>query len=104
MDANDLVKVYTVTDPAQAEIIKGALESEGIPCELGGEGQGKGRQSCHSVNIAIVRVLFREGALLRSRDSAGPSPSHVDSLNSTEKKSPAVLPSDYRVNATFSTP
>ena len=40
MDASELVKVYTVTDAAQAEIIKGALESEGIPCELGGEGQG----------------------------------------------------------------
>ncbi len=40
MDANDLVKVYSVTDAVQAEIIKGALENEGIPCELGGEGQG----------------------------------------------------------------
>lgn len=40
MDANELVKVYTVTDPGQAEVIRMALEIEGIPCELGGEGQG----------------------------------------------------------------
>ncbi len=40
MDANELVKVHTVTDLGQAEVIKMALESEGIPCELGGGGQG----------------------------------------------------------------
>lgn len=40
MDANELVKVYTITDPGRAEIIRGALEDAGIPCELGGEGQG----------------------------------------------------------------
>lgn len=39
MDPNELAKVYSVTDRGQAEIIKMALEGEGIPCELGGEGQ-----------------------------------------------------------------
>lgn len=40
MDPDELVKIYTVTDPNQAEIIKVALESEGIRCELGGTAQG----------------------------------------------------------------
>ena len=39
MDQNELVTVYTLTDPNRSEIIKGALQAEGIACELGGEGQ-----------------------------------------------------------------
>jgi len=39
MDADDLVTIYTLTDPSRAEIIKGSLESDGIRCELGGDGQ-----------------------------------------------------------------
>ena len=39
MDSDDLVRVYTVTDANQAEIIKGALQAEGIRCEIGGERQ-----------------------------------------------------------------
>ena len=39
MDTNDLITVAKLTDPYLAEIIRGALESEGIPCRLGGEGQ-----------------------------------------------------------------
>lgn len=39
MDANELVTVYTLSDPYRAEIIKDVLQSEGIRCELGGEGQ-----------------------------------------------------------------
>jgi hypothetical protein len=39
MDPDDLVTVYTLTDANQAEIIKGALQAEGIHCQLGGEGQ-----------------------------------------------------------------
>jgi hypothetical protein len=39
VDAEELVKIYTVTDPNQAEIIKGALQADGIRCEIGGESQ-----------------------------------------------------------------
>jgi hypothetical protein len=39
MDRNDLVSVLTVQTPMKAEIIRGALESAGIPCEIGGESQ-----------------------------------------------------------------
>ena len=33
------VRVYTVKNANQAEIIKNFLESEGIPCSIEGEGQ-----------------------------------------------------------------
>jgi hypothetical protein len=39
MDRNDLVSILTVQNPMKAEIIRGALESAGIPCEIGGETQ-----------------------------------------------------------------
>ncbi len=39
MDANELVTVYTLSDPYRAEILKDVLQSEGIRCELGGERQ-----------------------------------------------------------------
>ena len=39
MDRSDLVSVMTVQNPMKAEIIRGALVSAGIPCEIGGETQ-----------------------------------------------------------------
>jgi hypothetical protein len=36
MTLNDLVTVYTLSDPIQAEIIKNALHDEGIRCFLDG--------------------------------------------------------------------
>jgi hypothetical protein len=39
MDREDLVSVCTVTSPTEAEIIRGVLQSAGIACEIGGEGQ-----------------------------------------------------------------
>jgi hypothetical protein len=39
MDSNELVTVYTLSDPVKAEIIKNALHAEGIRCFLDGEGQ-----------------------------------------------------------------
>jgi hypothetical protein len=35
----DLVEVYTVTDPSLAEIIKAALQRDGIACWIEGENQ-----------------------------------------------------------------
>lgn len=40
MDANELVKVYTVNEPTHAELIRAELEGEGIACEVSGENQG----------------------------------------------------------------
>lgn len=40
MDREDLVSICTVTNPTEAEIIRNALQSAGIPAEIGGESQG----------------------------------------------------------------
>jgi hypothetical protein len=39
MEADEPVTVYTVNNPYEAEIIKMALQGEGISCQLDGEGQ-----------------------------------------------------------------
>ena len=39
MEPEDLVSVYTVTSPAEAEIVRSSLESVGIACQIGGETQ-----------------------------------------------------------------
>jgi hypothetical protein len=36
MQSSDLLTVYTVNDAIEAQIIKNALEAEGIPCVLAG--------------------------------------------------------------------
>lgn len=68
MDAQDLVTVYTVTNPIQAEIIKNALQSEGIACELDGENQA-GLSDILEIGI-LVRADDADRALdiIRERD------------------------------------
>lgn len=39
MSDQEFVEVYTVTDPTQAEMLKNALEAEGIFCAIEGENQ-----------------------------------------------------------------
>jgi hypothetical protein len=39
MQYDDLVSVYTVKNPTEAEVIRVALEGQGIACHLAGEGQ-----------------------------------------------------------------
>jgi hypothetical protein len=39
MDREDLVSVYSVNNPMEAEIIRNALHDAGIACEIGGETQ-----------------------------------------------------------------
>ena len=39
MEADEPVTVYTVNNPYEAEIIKMALQGQGISCQLDGEGQ-----------------------------------------------------------------
>ncbi len=39
MADEELVSVYTVKSPTEAELVRNALKSVGIPCEIGGEGQ-----------------------------------------------------------------
>jgi hypothetical protein len=70
MDAQDLVPVYTVQSPAEAEIIRNAFKSDGIACEIGGESQA-GLAGVLSIDILVhasdvdkarkcLRILRRE--------------------------------------------
>lgn len=40
MPTPELVHVYTVNEPTEAELLKETLEVEGIPCAIEGENQG----------------------------------------------------------------
>ena len=57
IDRDELVTVYTLKDPYKAEIIKNALCSEGIPCELDGERQ------------AGLSEILEIGVLVRAQDA-----------------------------------
>jgi len=63
MDRNDLVSVLTVQNPAQAEIIRGALVSAGIPCEIGGETQA----GFAGVAVMGIDVMTHAGDVRRAR-------------------------------------
>ena len=58
MNDADLVTVYTLKSAANAEIIKNALEAEGIPCSLDNESQ------------AGLTGIFDIGVLVRAADEA----------------------------------
>jgi putative signal transducing protein len=53
VDPNDPVVLQTTTNLAEAEILKNALEAEGIKCELEGENQAS------FTGVLGVRVLVR---------------------------------------------
>jgi hypothetical protein len=53
MDCNDLVNVYTVVEPVEAEIIKNFLRAEGIRCFVDGEHQA-GIQGIAAFEIGIL--------------------------------------------------
>jgi hypothetical protein len=40
MDGTEPIEIYTVNNPMIAEMIRNALQEEGIACELSGEAQG----------------------------------------------------------------
>lgn len=63
MDRKDLVPVMTVQNPMKAEIIRGALESAGIPCEIGGERQA----GFAGVGALGIEVLTQAADLQRAR-------------------------------------
>ena len=58
MNDLDLVSVYTLKSAANAEIIKNALEAEGIPCSLDNESQ------------AGLTGIFDISVLVRATDEA----------------------------------
>ena len=62
MDDLELVEVYTLKNPAIAEIIKNAIEAEGIPCQLGNETQAG------LTGIFDIKVLVRAADAERARE------------------------------------
>ena len=52
MDHDEPVTVYTVKDPRLAEIVRIALEGEGIICRVGNEGQA-GLQGLLDIDITV---------------------------------------------------
>ena len=57
MEDNEPVTVYTVSNPFEAEVIKTALQGQGIFCQLDGEGQ------------AGLSDILEIGVLVRPRDA-----------------------------------
>ena len=62
MEDLDLVDVYTLKNPAMAEIIKNALEAEGIPCRLDNKSQAG------LTGIFDIQVLVRAADADRARE------------------------------------
>ena len=58
----DLVDVYTLKNPAMAEIIRNALEAEDIPCRLDNESQAG------LTGIFDIQVLVRAEDAERARE------------------------------------
>ena len=56
-DPDEIVTVYTVTEPTQAELIRAELNAEGIAAEVGGENQ------------AGLSGVLRIDILTRARDA-----------------------------------
>jgi hypothetical protein len=56
-DPDEIISVYTVTEPTQAELIRSELQAEGIAAEISGENQ------------AGLAGVLRIDILVRARDA-----------------------------------
>lgn len=64
MDPNELVTVYSVSNPIEAEIIKNALVDEGIACVLDNE-----HQAAEAGLIGLeIKIQVPAGQASRARD------------------------------------
>ena len=77
MEADEPVTVYTVNNPFQAEIIKTALQGQGISCQLDGEGQA-GLSDILEIGILVpakdadrARTIIEHNEAKHDRASAG---------------------------------
>jgi hypothetical protein len=60
MSEDELLTVYTLQDAGQAEVIRIALENEGIPCTVGGNRAGL-------TGILEIDIMVRAPDALRAR-------------------------------------
>ena len=89
MSSDELVTVYTVKNPVQAELVRIALENEGISCHLDGEGQGGGGL----VGVFDMHVVVRAADAERAREVIAFHESGDDDL-SEEDDFPENQPED----------
>lgn len=62
MDSNGMVPILTLREPTTAEILKSALEGEGIRCEIEGENQGG------FAGVLQIRLFVRSEDADRARE------------------------------------
>ena len=55
MDKNELLSVYSTDDPTDAEILRNALHTEGIKCEIDGENQA----GLTGLGVMEIKLLVR---------------------------------------------
>lgn len=98
MDGEDLVSVYTVQSPTEAELVRNALKSAGIACEIGGESQA-GLAGVLAIDILVhaddvpaarkhLRTLRRERKerRLRAKEAKAARPPSSEAIQ--DKKPP----------------
>ena len=61
LDRQELVPIYTAQDSVQAEILKNALEAEGIPAAIEGEHQAG------LTGVLLIRLFVHEQNAARAR-------------------------------------
>lgn len=63
MTDDELVELFSTGDSTEAEILRVALENEGIACQIGDENQG----GLTGLNSFEIKLLVRSGDLQRAR-------------------------------------
>jgi hypothetical protein len=71
VDHRDPVDVYQATNVAEAEIVRGMLEAEGIRADVGGGGQGELPGILHEVTVMVPAAdAERARDLIRAHQQA----------------------------------
>lgn len=66
MDMNDLVEVFSTTHEAEAEVVRTALEAEGIASQISGKNQGS------FAGVLDVKVLVKAADVEEAQRIIGP--------------------------------
>ena len=79
----ELKVVYTTTDPNTAEILRGALQGEGIKCEIEGENQG----GFTGMNFSEIRLVVRAEDYDRAHNFVKSHESHESDEEESDESS-----------------
>ena len=102
MEPEDLVPVYTVNNPTEAELVRGALESVGIACQISGESQA-GLTGVLEIEILVhasdktaarkhLRTLRREKVERKKKRIAAKKAKAVDKTSEAIQEKPPRRP------------